>query len=102
RRINSVVPHNGKFFAFFDGSASEKENYEERTALAVSSDLRTWHSLSPQGPLWTSPYASGSVRYIDAQVVGGQAHLFYEFARQDGAHDLRLIKASSDTLPFNA
>jgi hypothetical protein len=70
RRINSVVPIQGRYLAFYDGSASEAENYEEKTGLAVSSDLRRWTSLTPN-----------------------------EFARGDGAHDLRLAKVPLDWLP---
>jgi hypothetical protein len=100
RRINSVVPYRGKFFAFYDGSASHAENYEERTGLAVSSDLRSWNSLTPRGPMFTSPHASRSLRYVDAQLMGQEACLFYEFARPDGAHDLRRIKTNlSSFLP---
>lgn len=100
RRINSIVPYRGKFFAFYDGSASHAENYEERTGLAVSEDLRSWKSLTPQEPLFTSPHTSGSLRYVDAQLIGEEAFLFYEFARPDGAHDLRLAKVKLDALPF--
>ncbi|HSU53211.1 MAG TPA: hypothetical protein VLT36_04045 [Candidatus Dormibacteraeota bacterium] len=91
RRINSVVPLGGQFLAFYDGSASHRENYEEKTGLAVSSDLRNWKSLTPDAPFLTSPHSSTSLRYLDAQLIGNSAHLFYEFARPDAAHDLRLI-----------
>jgi predicted GH43/DUF377 family glycosyl hydrolase len=102
RRINSVAASRGKYFAFYDGSASHAENYEEKTGLAVSSDLRHWQSLSTAaGPLLTSPHASGSLRYMDAQIVDEQAFLFYEFARPDGAHDLRLAVAHPESLPFD-
>ncbi len=95
RRLNSVVPLGAgagkpRYLGFFDGSASHAENYEERCALAVSDDLRTWRSLDAGGPRFTSPHASTSLRYVDAQVVGGACHLFHESARPDGAHDLRL------------
>ncbi len=105
RRINSVIPYNEKFFAFYDGSASHAENYEEKTGLAVSSDLRRWQSLTTSGPLLTSPHSSGCLRYIDAQsaAVGkngdsGMLSAFYEFARQDSAHDLRLAIISAESL----
>jgi len=101
RRINSVAMHAGKFFAFYDGSASHAENYEEKTGTAVSSDLREWKSLTPKGPLFTSPHTSGSLRYMDAQITGGGALLFYEFARPDGAHDLRLFTTKAESLPFD-
>lgn len=98
RRINSVVPLSGKYLAFYDGSASHLENYEEKCALAVSADLRRWESKSPTGPKFTSPHASTSVRYFDAKLANGKWHLFYEFARPDGAHDMRMITCSESDL----
>jgi hypothetical protein len=98
RRINSVVPLPGsagpgkRYLAFYDGSAGHHENYEERCALAVSADLRHWESQSLAGPALTSPHASGSLRYLDAKFGQGAWHLFFEFARPDGAHDLRLLR----------
>ena len=100
RRINSIVPYRELFFAFYDGSASHTENYEEKTGLAVSSDLRTWKSLAVREPMFTSPHGSGSLRYMDAQIIGEEVCLFYEFARPDGAHDLRLATVKLDALPF--
>jgi hypothetical protein len=100
RRVNSIVPHRGKFFAFYDGSASHAENYEEKTGLAASSDLRNWKSLTVGEPIFTSPHGSGSLRYMDVQIMGEEACLFYEFARPDGAHDLRLTKVKLDAMPF--
>jgi len=100
RRINSIVSFRGSFLAFYDGSASHIENYEEKTGLAVSSNLKDWQSLTPQGPLFSSPHSSGSLRYLDAQTIPDEYCLFYEFARPDGAHDLRLAKGSLDSLPF--
>jgi hypothetical protein len=93
RRINSVVPYRGKFFAFYDGSASHLENYEEKTGLAVSSDLRHWTSLTPGRPLFVSRHSSGSLRYLDGFVRGAQICAMYEAARADGAHELRLTSA---------
>lgn len=91
RRINSVVPLGGEFIGFYDGSASHQENYEEKTGLAISSDLLHWRRLSAKGPAHISPHSSHSLRYIDAQPAGKQIHLFYEYARQDEAHDLRML-----------
>jgi hypothetical protein len=102
RRINSVIPRNGKFYGFYDGSASSAENYEERTGWAVSSDLRRWESLTPAAPLLTSPRSSGSLRYVDAQALGDKVGLFYEFARPDGAHDLRLATVPLESLAFRS
>jgi hypothetical protein len=100
RRINSVIPKDGRFYAFYDGSASVAENYEERTGWAVSPDLRQWQSLTPDAPVLISPHASGSLRYVDVQVSSDKFGLFYEFARPDGAHDLRLVTISPQGLPF--
>lgn len=99
RRINSVARVGDRWLAFYDGSASEAENYEERCALAVSTNLRDWRSVSPSGPFVTSPFASGSARYFDAKFANGQWHLFYEFARADGAHDMRGVVLDASALP---
>lgn len=100
RRINSVMPLSGKYLAFYDGSASHLENYEEKTGLAVSVDLRHWQVLTPAGPKFTSPHTSTSLRYIDAKFANGKWHLFHEFARPDGAHDMRMITCSAADLPI--
>jgi hypothetical protein len=92
RRINSLVPTGEGYAAFYDGSASHAENYEERTGIATSRGLRTWATATPDGPAFVSPNASGSFRYVDAQIAGEQANVFYEFARPDGSHDLRLAR----------
>lgn len=96
RRLNSVVPWRGKFLGLYDGSAGHHENYEEKTGLAVSDDLRRWTGLTPEGPRFTSPHSSGSLRYMDAQVEEQGICLFYEFARLDGAHDLRLVRVGAE------
>ena len=98
RRINSVLELDGRYLAFYDGSASEAENYEERTGIAVSTDLKSWTVRTPDAPCWTSPYGSNSLRYIDAVKIGNEVKLFYEFARPDGAHDLRMISVEQARL----
>jgi hypothetical protein len=89
-RLNSVVPVDGGFVGFYDGSASHEENYEERCAVAVSSDLFTWHRLNDDKPWVVAPHATGSVRYLDALIIDGQWWLYYEMTRADQAHELRL------------
>lgn len=109
RRLNSAVPlatgsgpggpaAPGRYLGFFDGIAGHHENYEEKTALAVSTNLRDWRTLSPEGPAFTSPHASRSLRYVDAKFAQGRWHLFYEFARPDGAHELRLATCDAAEL----
>ncbi|GAA1018751.1 hypothetical protein Aple_026270 [Acrocarpospora pleiomorpha] len=92
-RINSVVAlDGGGYLGFYDGSASHQENYEERTGLAVSPDLFTWHRLTPDGPWTVAPHATGSVRYVDAHVIDGEWWIYFETTRPDGAHELRLAR----------
>lgn len=100
RRINSVVLHEGQWIAPYDGISGHADNYEEKTGLAESRDLRTWSSLSPTGPAFTSPHASGSLRYMDLQSIHGRYHAWYEFARPDGAHDLRVAMFDELRLPL--
>jgi len=92
RRINSVLPLDGKYFAFYDGSAGHHENYEERTGLTMSDDLRNWKVLTPDGPCATSEHATGSLRYIDAQRNGGEIICLHELTRADGAHEMRMAR----------
>jgi hypothetical protein len=102
RRINSIVLADGGYLAFYDGSASSAENYEEKTGIAVSSDLKTWRVATPEGPLWVSPHASRSLRYLDAQPHGADVVLFYELARPDAAHELRCLTCRPSQLPRGA
>jgi hypothetical protein len=98
RRINSVVAGQNALIAFYDGSASHLENYEERTGLAISHDGRSWQTASPSAAVLTSPHATGSLRYLDAVVTDRAAWAFYECAREDGAHDLRLARLDLEHL----
>ena len=103
RRLNSIAPLSSdaggaRYLAFYDGSASHLENYEEKCALAVSRDLRRWATRSPGGPAFTSPHASASLRYLDAKFANGAWHLFYELARPDGSHDLRMVTCAAAAL----
>lgn len=91
-------PPSPRFLAFYDGSASHLENYEEKCGLAVSDDLRNWRTISAAKPEFVSPHASTSLRYMDATFANGSWHLFYEFARPDGAHDMRMITCSAPAL----
>ena len=95
RRLNSFVKWEGRYHGFYDGSASHKENYEEKTGLASSADLRAWAVQTPDGPALTSPHTSHSLRYLDAQLVGDKVYLYYETARDDDAHELRVFIAEA-------
>lgn len=90
RRIGSLLYIPPVFTAFYDGSASVEENYEERTGLAVSFDLRTFHSITPEGPRLVSPHGEGSLRYLDALQMENEVWYYYEYTRPDGSHELRM------------
>ncbi|MBI3973413.1 MAG: hypothetical protein HY332_19245 [Chloroflexi bacterium] len=74
----------------FDEGTTRADSYDEQTHLAVSDDLRTFRRLRPSHAPWVrSSYATGSVRYVDVVLAGDTAHYFYEYAREDRAHELR-------------
>jgi hypothetical protein len=90
-RLNSVVPLAGFWLGFYDGAESERENYEEHCGLAMSIDPRHWTRLTPEQPAILAPHGTRSVRYVEAVRRGGALHCYYEYARPDGAHELRRL-----------
>jgi hypothetical protein len=88
-RLNCVLYRSPAWIGCYDGSASHLGNYEERTGLVMSLDLRTWERLTPDAPALTSPHGSGSLRYVDALALDGKLRFYYEYARPDGSHELR-------------
>ncbi|NUP98469.1 MAG: hypothetical protein HUU35_01305 [Armatimonadetes bacterium] len=89
-RVNSLLWTPPYFTAFYDGSASVAENYEERCGLAQTLNLLDYQRVSAAAPLLTVPHQSGSVRYVDALPVGERVFFYYEMVREDGAHELRV------------
>jgi hypothetical protein len=97
QRIGALAPlAGGGYMAFYDGSGSVGENYEEKTGFAITFDLKAYYSLAASGPSLVSPDASGSLRYIDVLPVGHELFYYYEIARQDGSHDLRVSVVERD------
>lgn len=80
------------FNVFYDGGASVGENYEEKTGLAITFDLMNYHHITDNAPILKSPHASGSLRYMDAIRLGEYIFYYYEYARPDGSHELRVNK----------
>lgn len=91
-RIGTVWRTDGIWLALYDGSASVDENYEERCGLAYSHDLRTFHRVSRGGPLMHQPHASGALRYFDVLTLPEATFVYFETAREDGSHDLRVMR----------
>lgn len=105
RRINSITFVDGLWYGFYDGIPNESFNYEEKTGLCVSPDLLSWTCLTPKEPLYTSPHgppnASNALRYLSVHpdLDGAPGCLvFFEQAREDGAHELRLSRCTLDEL----
>ncbi len=94
RRVSTLWAEGGEFVGFYDGSASVEENYEERTGLAVSNNLRAFRTRTPDGPILVSPHATGALRYIDVVDANGKRFYYYEMASADGGHELRVVVAS--------
>lgn len=94
-RIGTLWHQPPAWLAFYDGSADVSENYEERCGLAYSFDLRTFHRVSRDGPLWNTPHGSGALRYFDVLQLPDATYLYYEMALPDGSHDLRVWRAGS-------
>lgn len=90
RRINSVLYIPPVFTAFYDGSASYKQNYEEMTGIAVSMGMRNFQSITPEGPVLTSPYQTKCLRYVDNIQFQSEIYYYYEYTRENGSHELRL------------
>ena len=82
-RVTAVLPAAGA--AFYDGRATKEENFRERTGLALAA---AGGSLARLRAVGDAPVAA--LRYLDVvPLPGGGARLYYEAARDDGAHELR-------------
>jgi hypothetical protein len=91
-RLTTVAACGRVFVGLYDGAASAAEDTEERLGVAVSFDLVRWQRLSITEPWLVSPHASGSLRYADVVERGGEWWVYYELARADGSHELRLSR----------
>jgi len=88
--LSTVVYIPPVFNVFYDGSEGVNENCEEKTGLAISFDLKHYERVTEAAPILTSPHASGSLRYMDAITIKDKIYYYYEYARPDGSHELRL------------
>ena len=91
-RVDTVVHRPPLFMLFYSGRSTFEETYEDKTGVAVSLDLKQFHKLSTEVPLLASPHSTGALRYLDAVLVGEEIFFYYEYARDDGSHELRLSR----------
>jgi hypothetical protein len=89
-RVSTVVLDGSRTWALYDGRATEAENWEERTGLAVAAEGR--FTAVGDAPLLQSPHPPSGLRYCDVVALpDGGARWFYEATRADGAHELRTV-----------
>jgi hypothetical protein len=91
-RFATVVLDGPRTWALYDGRATQAENWEERTGLAVS-DGNGGFAAVGDAPLLQSPHAPFGLRYADHVDLGDDGvRWFYEATRADGAHELRTVQ----------
>jgi hypothetical protein len=96
-RIGCVWYEAPVWLALYDGSADVRENYEERCGLAYSHDLRRFHRVTRRGPLLSPPGEMGALRYFDVLALPEGTYYYYEMARADGSHDLRVFASLTES-----
>jgi sucrose-6-phosphate hydrolase SacC (GH32 family) len=95
-RVSSVLRDGGGLVATYDGRATARENWEERTGTAYGS----YGALTATGGPLGSPHAPHGLRYLcHVALGGGRYRLYYEATRADGAHELRTELVSSQPRP---
>ncbi|MEA3320403.1 MAG: hypothetical protein U9Q88_10265 [Bacillota bacterium] len=90
-RLTSIIPYQGAYTVLWDGSIGVEQNYEEKLALALTVDLKTFAKINVNGPVLETSLKK-AVRYVDAIIHEDQIWYYYEYTREDGAHELRLCK----------
>jgi len=91
-RISTLLYRPPVIAAFYDGASCVEQNYEEKTGLIFSLDMKNWDKVSQKSPILASPHASGSLRYMDALQIDSTIFYYYELALKDGSHELRVSK----------
>jgi hypothetical protein len=90
-RLTTIIPFGNSYTVLWDGSLGVEQNYEEKMALGVTYDLVTFAKVSFDGPALETAQGK-AIRYVDALVHDGYIWYYYEYTRDDGAHELRLYK----------
>jgi hypothetical protein len=91
-RIGTIWYRRPVWMALYDGASGANQHGEERCGLAFSADLRTFHRVTRTRPLFQSRNGSGSVRYFDVIPLSSATYFYYEMARPDGSHELRVYR----------
>ena len=87
-RVAAVRFTPGGIAAYYDGRATEVQNCEERTGVAVGSVPGELASASAE-PLAQSPFPAYGLRYLTiVDLGGGSERLYYELTNPAGSHDL--------------
>lgn len=89
-RMSTIVYIPPVYYAIYDGRPNVKASYEDKPGLATSHDLRTFVKLTPHRPVMQSPHGTGCMRYVDAVLSADRIFYYYEYARANGSHELRM------------
>src|SRR5262249_9095303 len=89
-RISCLWYEAPAWLALYDGAADASENHEERCGLAYGFDLRHFRRATPVAPLLPAPQDQAALRYCDVLVLRDAKLFYYEMARPDGSHELRV------------
>jgi len=89
-RITAVLKQKGYYVVFYDCESDIRFSGEEKATIALTKDFRSFTYPNREGPIFTSPYGTGSLRYVSTVQVESKMHFYYEFSRESGAHELRL------------
>ncbi|HLQ82520.1 MAG TPA: hypothetical protein VK121_01560 [Pseudogracilibacillus sp.] len=90
-RLTTIIPYGNGYTAIWDGSIGVEQNYEEKAAVGITYDLKTFAKVSFDGPVLETEKQK-AVRYVDALIHEGSIWYYYEYTREDDAHELRLVK----------
>ncbi len=87
-RVAAVRFTPGGIAAYYDGRATEVQNCEERTGVAVGTGPGELEAISAE-PLAESPFPAYGLRYLTIVDLGeGSERLYYELTNSAGSHDL--------------